>query len=173
MLGRGAGAGLAWRSTLCRVRPAVACALPAPSASSPQLLATAQPAAAVPTCSVARAEMTLPRADSDLLMAWASLSCSPTDPDFFTLRGGRGRQGWVGNSGCRVCVWRRRGRRGFSSPAGGSSASSHACAVLPRLPQPGTPPCTSLTARSRPGRQTTACRAPRSGSAGWWTRCRW
>ncbi len=45
-------------------------------------------------CSVASAEMTLPSALRLLLMACASFSCSPTDPDFLTLRvkGGAGRK---------------------------------------------------------------------------------
>lgn len=37
-------------------------------------------------CSVARAEITSPRALSDLLIACASFSCSPVEPDFLTLR---------------------------------------------------------------------------------------
>jgi len=37
-------------------------------------------------CSVASALMTSPSALSDLLIACASFSCSPVDPDFFTLQ---------------------------------------------------------------------------------------
>ncbi len=38
-------------------------------------------------CSVASALITSPSALSDLLIACASFSCSPVEPDFFTLRG--------------------------------------------------------------------------------------
>lgn len=39
-------------------------------------------------CSVASALMTSPSALSDLLMACASFSCSPLEPDFLTLGSG-------------------------------------------------------------------------------------
>ena len=39
-------------------------------------------------CSLASAEITSPSALSDLLMACASFSCSPVEPDFFTLHNG-------------------------------------------------------------------------------------